>query len=294
MKLYHRKEIATDLDGVTFNFYVDVDMSNVSARTLLLSSLPLHTHIYTEMFVCAKGSIVIDSADKKYKLTAGDAVFLPAGFAHTRLQESVDDSEWLSIGITLLPSDPSHNPYENLCYFLKGTEPRLFNNCPQLFERAKNLVDAAILGTPLLPKLEFLTELVKLASQIDNENADFVSEKSQPLFDAMLNFEHILHHRYSQQLSVKDIAKELCMGERQLYRAVKKHFGLPIHTLILQRRISIAQKLLTETAQPVEKIAIDVGFSNKVAFHRSFKQLTGTTPANFRKRQFQKNNTPEN
>lgn len=278
MKLYNLKEITADLDGVMFSFY-----TNVTTNPLSSDGRPLHTHLYTEMFVCAKGCTVVNTATEKYILSAGDVLFLPAGLAHARSFESDAAADWLSIGITATSSTRSAELYKNICSLIKRTEPILLKNHPQLFETVKNLVNSATHSETLLPKIELLTELIKLSERRDIQSKGLASNSNQPPSDAMLNFEHILHHRYNQQLSVKELAKELCVGERQLYRAVKKHFGAPIHTLILQRRISVAQKALVATSDPIEKIALEAGFSNKVAFHRCFKQMTGTTPANYRR-----------
>ena len=85
-------------------------------------------------------------------------------------------------------------------------------------------------------------------------------------------------------LTNKNIADELHIGERQLSRLVLNHYGTTLHALIVQKRISVATKLLEESTDSVENIALAVGFNNKMNFYREFKKLYNITPAQNRHR----------
>jgi transcriptional regulator GlxA family with amidase domain len=53
--------------------------------------------------------------------------------------------------------------------------------------------------------------------------------------------------------------------------------------LLRRMRVERAQRLLRHSpTTPVRAIAADCGFAGEVQFHRTFRALTGSTPAGFR------------
>ncbi len=69
---------------------------------------------------------------------------------------------------------------------------------------------------------------------------------------------------------------------------VKKH-GLSLSQLITNSRVKEAKKLLLETQLNIQEIAAESGFANGNYFSRIFKEQTGMTPSDFRKRGFKTN-----
>jgi AraC-like DNA-binding protein len=78
-------------------------------------------------------------------------------------------------------------------------------------------------------------------------------------------------------------ATVLGMGPRTLQRRLAEQ-GLTFRTVVEQSRTKLAEILLADPRIPIGEIAFRLGYSQPSAFHRAFKQATGTTPRNFRLR----------
>lgn len=67
-------------------------------------------------------------------------------------------------------------------------------------------------------------------------------------------------------------------------RAFKRSTGMPAHHYLITRRISAAIALIRETDRALSEISLEVGFADQSHFSRTFMQLTGLTPGDFRHR----------
>jgi AraC-like DNA-binding protein len=72
------------------------------------------------------------------------------------------------------------------------------------------------------------------------------------------------------------------VSEAHFARSFKDAFGLPPHRYLLTRRIEKATALLRDTDIPITDIAFDTGWSSLGTFGRTFRDITGRTPAEFR------------
>ena len=89
---------------------------------------------------------------------------------------------------------------------------------------------------------------------------------------------------YLQQgLKVSDIASALGTNSRYISECVRAERGISFTQFVNEYRVAYAKRLLIE--QPDKKmsaVAIDSGFSNDKALTRSFKDLTGLTPTEWK------------
>jgi transcriptional regulator GlxA family with amidase domain len=69
-----------------------------------------------------------------------------------------------------------------------------------------------------------------------------------------------------------------------LMRRFKEATQLTPHDYLQRVRISAAEALLAQNQQAIEQIAYAVGYENRPAFAKIFKQFTGETPAAYRRR----------
>jgi AraC family transcriptional regulator, regulatory protein of adaptative response / DNA-3-methyladenine glycosylase II len=83
--------------------------------------------------------------------------------------------------------------------------------------------------------------------------------------------------------SVRDIARELCVGERQLRRAVRAEFGVSPVELAQTQRLLVAKQLLTDTDLPVPRIAFASGFSSLSRFNTLFLSRYRLSPSRLRR-----------
>ena len=99
----------------------------------------------------------------------------------------------------------------------------------------------------------------------------------------MVKLDIMIANRYLQKFTASDYANELFISTRQLDRIAIKRYGKSIHQLIVDRRFTLAEQLLSTTDLTVEDIASRSGFSSSASLYREFKKRKGVTPAVFRK-----------
>jgi AraC family transcriptional regulator len=83
-------------------------------------------------------------------------------------------------------------------------------------------------------------------------------------------------------LTVADMAARLDVSEVYLRKIFRSQLGVSPIKYLRRRRIDLACSLLSNTVLPIRQIAIECGFHEVQFFHRVFRDMTGTTPGNYR------------
>ena len=108
--------------------------------------------------------------------------------------------------------------------------------------------------------------------------------KNAKLRDAVLYIES----RFDESITLPDIAKAAGMNHTTLTALMKEELGLTAIEYLMKYRITVAKKQLAFTDVPIKDVANMVGFKTVQHFGRIFKEITDTTPAEFRKTAVQK------
>jgi len=88
---------------------------------------------------------------------------------------------------------------------------------------------------------------------------------------------------FYKKIHTKEIASIACLSEHSFCRYFKIKTGKTYTNFLHEIRIKHACKLLTESNMSISQISNECGFVNFANFFRYFKQLTGKTPAEFKK-----------
>ncbi|MBW7454071.1 AraC family transcriptional regulator [Paenibacillus sepulcri] len=83
-------------------------------------------------------------------------------------------------------------------------------------------------------------------------------------------------------LSLKTAAGHVHISPWHFHRLFRMVAGEPAAVYIRKRRFSIAAMELLESNKRIIEIAVELGFASHEAFTRSFKQVTGITPEQYR------------
>lgn len=92
----------------------------------------------------------------------------------------------------------------------------------------------------------------------------------------------ILHENFTERLTLSDIAESVGVHPIYLAGVFKQHYHCSIGDYTRQLRIEFASRELSNTAAPLVDIALAAGFAHQAHFSRTFKRLTGLTPAQYR------------
>ncbi len=88
----------------------------------------------------------------------------------------------------------------------------------------------------------------------------------------------------SKQLRLANLAHQLGVSRRHLRRIFQRASGKTPQRYLTELRIQHAADLLDCTALGVKEVAQAVGWSNIAHFYKMFKQIAGSTPAEYRAR----------
>jgi AraC-like DNA-binding protein len=104
-----------------------------------------------------------------------------------------------------------------------------------------------------------------------------------PVFGGELRpvVEHIFAH-LGEPLHVAQLAEIAGVSCRQIERRFRNATGMSPTDFIIRARLDEACRRLRERAQPIGRIALDLGFYDQSAFTRLFRRYLGTTPSDFR------------
>jgi two-component system, response regulator YesN len=120
-----------------------------------------------------------------------------------------------------------------------------------------------------------------------DELIDYIHEKSfskaNKKVETALNY---ISKNFNSSICLQDIAKEVKLSTFRISHLVKEQTSQTIQQHIKSMRIAKAKEMLTNTDLSCTEIAYDLGFSDQSYFIRQFKQITGTTPIKFRKRNY--------
>jgi AraC family transcriptional regulator len=92
----------------------------------------------------------------------------------------------------------------------------------------------------------------------------------------------ILHEQFADRLSLACIAKLVRVHPVYLASSFRKKYRCTIGDYRQRLRIDFACRELSKSHTSIAQIALAAGFANQAHFSKTFKRLTGTTPAKFR------------
>jgi AraC family transcriptional regulator len=88
--------------------------------------------------------------------------------------------------------------------------------------------------------------------------------------------------RFTETLRLEDLAAEARVHPVHVARSFRTHRGLTIGALLRQLRITRACFLLGKSDLSLAQLALDLGFSDQSQFTKTFRRMTGMTPARYR------------
>lgn len=249
------------------------------------ASIILHTHLFSELFICDRGSVEIKTADGITVLFPGDIMVVPAGTAHVKLP-SPPDTRWKSVCFSCVKRQVRgcEKFFRKFQPLLEGDHPLILRSHPGLNLRVSCLMQSiAEERTGLFP-----LELVNLLAYIiDGERGDTPHAAGNstyyPDIGRMSRLENLVATQFTSDLKTKDAAEQFYLSTRQLDRICRKRYGTTFRQAIINRRLQVAEEMIGTTQMTIEQIGKAVGFRSRVSFFRAFSSAYGVSPNEYRK-----------
>jgi AraC-like DNA-binding protein len=95
--------------------------------------------------------------------------------------------------------------------------------------------------------------------------------------------EELMSARLSSSVSLSELAAECGVSVSHFGGAFKATVGVAPHQWRVERRMELAKQLLQSTRLPMAEVALECGFSHRVAFSKAFDRTVGVSPGAWRK-----------
>ncbi|WP_051343480.1 AraC family transcriptional regulator [Pseudonocardia spinosispora] len=94
----------------------------------------------------------------------------------------------------------------------------------------------------------------------------------------------VIERRYSEQLSLADVARAVSLSPGHLTTTVRRRTGRTVQDWITERRMTEARRLLSETELSIAEIGRAVGYPDSGYFARVFRRGHAVPPREWRRR----------
>ena len=123
---------------------------------------------------------------------------------------------------------------------------------------------------------EFACSLISRAVQYEKyiHKTESVAEQIRQYID--------LH--YKEEIRRDSLGELVYLNTDYISRIFKKEMGVSISSYILKKRVEEAKKLLAQSNLPINTVSIYVGYSNFSYFTKMFKENTGYSPLDYRRK----------
>jgi AraC-like DNA-binding protein/quercetin dioxygenase-like cupin family protein len=227
--------------------------SHESAHFVLVLKGAYRENYGNKTRICKPGSLVFHPADEIHSnqiqnTTARDfSIEIAPGW----IDRFRDYSSWLD--------NPSH---------FRGNGPALL--AARLYREFQHLDEVSPLA------------IEALALEIAVAGARFRPKKASKPPRWLILSRDILHARFTESLRVADLAESVGIHPGYLASEFRRHYSSTVGQYVRKLRVRAACRDLLRSEAPIAQIASAVGFYDQSHFSRTFKQLTGMTPGQYR------------
>ena len=245
-----------------------------------------HWHKEIELIYVKEGSTTVNISGKNFYAKKGDLIIVNSGETH--LSPAVNANNTLNFMLI----DPS---------LIKSYRPEASSHliCEEtliksgLSEDVKNFFCETEIE--LNEKKSYYKDIMKakisllwysVKRVIPEDNTENPKSKRSRLFSDMQNVLIFLSEHFAEEIPLSIPAEKLGLSECHFSRLFKKMLGISYTGYINMLRIENATRLLRENRESVLDIALSSGFNNIRTFNRVFKSITGSTPTEFLKQNY--------
>lgn len=109
-----------------------------------------------------------------------------------------------------------------------------------------------------------------------------MSRDSEDLNRRLLRARDAMDRAYAEPLDIPAVAAIAHVSEAHFIRSFRAVFGETPHRYLQRRRVERSMFLLRETDRSVTDVCLDVGFTSLGTFSRTFRDIVGMTPTEYR------------
>ena len=240
-----------------------------------------HKHYFMEFhWIWAGGETVyLPRENRHIRLQPGQILLLPGGVYHgiTSGDGTVDR---MCFNFSAEPGEKTDSPI--LMLFRSMDKVQIFEDAVanDLIYQS-SLLDADTTLGELQQGMLFLNVVLRLLGSTDRAQLLVDKGKTHSQKQKWVIEEYIERH-YTDPDGIEGLAQELYLSQRQTRKLVQRFLGEDYKSIIIRRRMELAEIYLQDPEKSLEEIAWLVGYRSYSGFQLCFKRFYGITPSDRR------------
>ena len=252
----------------------------------------LHWHDDLQFIYVLEGLVCVKTLEEEELLSAGEGIFTNKGVIHYSIGRS-NPCRYILFRfperfLYFYPGSPAEKLTRrvtessgiSLVPFFSSVE--WCNEALLLLQRLVDLEEKK--ETEPLYEYEVLESLAELWQIILGHVDVGEPEAEDPTSIRMRRFLEYIEENLDQDISLEEMAASAGVSKTEALRCFHKTLQTTPYSYVMEVRLSKAADLLAETGLSVGEIASKAGFNQQSYFGKRFKEKTGMTPLEYRKR----------
>ena len=239
-------------------------------------SIP-HSHSYAELFYIVDGAGQFQINDKLFPVQAHQLVVVNPNVIHTEVSLESHPLEYIVLGIEGLEftiSDAAEGSF--YVYTFDGNNDVLPCMRKILTEMQNRESNFQILCQAYMDII--VVQLMRNASV-----SSVPIHSRLPANRQCATVKRYIDHHYKENLTLDELAEKVSISKYHMAHAFKREYGVSPINYIIDCRIREGKRLLAETDLAPSQIASILGFSSSSYFCKTFSNIEGTSPTEYRK-----------
>ncbi len=254
-----------------------------------------HFHVDNEIHILLGGNAVLEIDGNDISIDTGDICMLaPRASHYPKLSSDTLDKANFGFSLTQNNNDSRlKKKFSEYVYY-----SNIFKSVSEYFiikDAGLLSIVQKLIAEPFTEESEHVYQtllaafFMTLAKRIEELHLPFqgkailVSSESEHSFRQRKIVEEFFQIRYYEEISIEDLANELCLSVPQTHRIVKKVFDEGFKKTLIKQRIEHACMLIKKRDLPLTEIACRCGYTSYNGFLSAFKSYMRKTPKEYEK-----------
>lgn len=241
----------------------------------------IHMHSHTEIFFVTDGNGFFRTNDGDFPIQRGMLIINNPAVPHTELSSTYSPLSYAVFGV------------DNLTFTQPGSSKKTFffdfsSQYNQIFHVLEVIEAEDVQKKPFWQQAIFnqFNDFILFLLRATNLVALPYDSSTKP--NALSQIREYVYSHYQENLTLEHLANLCFLNKYYLAHAFKKKYGVTIFSYLNTVRCEGAKRLLQSTNMSITEIAISVGYNASSHFSECYKKIMGETPAQTRKKFYQK------
>ncbi len=238
----------------------------------------LHAHDFCEVMFIKEGSGLFKVDETEYPVKKGDIIACNPGVRHTEFIADVEPRDIMFLGITRIRIEgyPDNSLIADAPFRIADTNV--------FYEQIKQYFEQLLLENELKSSYfsiiseSLLTILISFILRLTSERAEELFENKKTYVEV----KEFLDRNFTTIDTIDNVCRSLYINKFYLTHLFKDTLGIPPLKYLIQKRVSLAKKLLASTDNSISDIAKACGYVDIAYFCRVFKKVENMTPLDYR------------